>query len=313
MEGSEISAPQHDALSEYLGYERFSQGAEYAIEYYEGKYGTLGAGFQLQYLYQTMADYMIDTLNPTSGALFLNSQDGRTRGVINITENYRTLTLAGFLGAIVDSDEVNNKANLVALYLDFLLQRVADLFPPTNLEMNIENGVLTWQEPDFLEHLAGFGGYRLYLNDEVVAENLLDPAYYFQDLQVGEDYTVGVQAIYEAGESVIMSSSFTFSGVSAENDLELDNFSLSNYPNPFNPSTTISFTLPHSGYAELSIYDAKGRKVKTLFQAQVEADQLQNLVWDGRDAQNQAVAAGIYYYRLSSGKYSQSRKMILLK
>ena len=313
LEGAEVSAPQQDALSAYLGFERFSQGAEFAIEYYEGKPGTLGAGFQLQYLYQTMADYMIDTLNPTDGAVFLNSQDGRTRGVINISENYRTLTLAGFLGAIEDSDETNNKANLVSLYLDFLLQRVPDLFPPTNLNMNNENGVLIWEEPNFLAYLEGFSGYKIYLDDQVIAENLMDPAFYLQDLEVGEEYIVGVQAVYTAGESEIITNTFTFLGVSADAEFELDNRLLGNYPNPFNPSTTISYTLANSARTEIVIYNQKGQKIKTLLQAEKSAGQYET-VWNGKDQDNNQVTSGIYLYQLQvDGKTVAREKMMLIK
>ena len=87
---------------------------------------------------------------------------------------------------------------------------------------------------------------------------------------------------------------------------------LGNYPNPFNPSTTISFTTEHTESTELIIYNLKGQKVKQLISDQLSAGQ-HSVVWDGRDDHNKPVSSGIYFYKLKAGEYSQTRKMILIK
>lgn len=90
-------------------------------------------------------------------------------------------------------------------------------------------------------------------------------------------------------------------------------YSLSqNYPNPFNPSTTISFTLPAAGQARLEVIDILGRHVATVFDGTANAGQNQ-VVWDGRNANGESVASGIYLYRLNSGNFTESKKMMLLK
>ena len=90
---------------------------------------------------------------------------------------------------------------------------------------------------------------------------------------------------------------------------------LSNYPNPFNPETTIKFKLIESGEVKLIIYNIKGQKVKQLVSN--SANQLSegqySVVWDGTDENNQPVTSGIYFYKLSAGEYTQTRKMLLLK
>lgn len=85
-----------------------------------------------------------------------------------------------------------------------------------------------------------------------------------------------------------------------------------NFPNPFNPSTSISFSLPASGKVKLSIYNIKGQLVKSLIDDYLEKG-IHTARWESRDNSGKAVASGIYYYRLSDGINSLTRKMLLLK
>ena len=106
--------------------------------------------------------------------------------------------------------------------------------------------------------------------------------------------------------------------------LQIPDFKLSNYPNPFNPSTTISFQLNTSlrqGYAgqaettenpELVIFNLKGQKIRT-FVILSEVEGKASVTWDGKDDQNKPVSSGIYFYRLKAGNFAQTRKMILMK
>lgn len=85
-----------------------------------------------------------------------------------------------------------------------------------------------------------------------------------------------------------------------------------NRPNPFNPLTTIKFGLPAASHASVEIYDASGRKVRTLFDGMKPAG-YHNVVWDGRDDANRAVGSGVYYYSVKAGDKQASHKMMLLK
>lgn len=85
-----------------------------------------------------------------------------------------------------------------------------------------------------------------------------------------------------------------------------------NNPNPFNPSTTISFTVVEKGNVTLNVYDANGRLVRALANGVRDAGTHQ-LTWDGRDNAGATVGSGVYFYRLTAGKYSESKKMVLLK
>jgi len=90
-------------------------------------------------------------------------------------------------------------------------------------------------------------------------------------------------------------------------------YSLSpNYPNPFNPTTTIEYSIPTSGNVELAIYNAAGQKVRTLVSEHQSASFFKT-VWDGRNDMGESVGSGIYFYRLVSGNFSKIQKMTLIK
>jgi hypothetical protein len=85
-----------------------------------------------------------------------------------------------------------------------------------------------------------------------------------------------------------------------------------NYPNPFNPSTKISFDLPVSGRVNLRIHDVRGRVVRTLAAEELPFGS-HTLVWAGVDERGRAVPSGVYFYRLETPGFTATRKMLLLK
>ncbi len=85
-----------------------------------------------------------------------------------------------------------------------------------------------------------------------------------------------------------------------------------NYPNPFNPTTQISFSLTGEAHATLNVFNIAGQLVTTLVDRELPAGE-HVVSWDGRNSNNSPVASGIYLYRLSTGDVSRSERMILLK
>ncbi len=85
-----------------------------------------------------------------------------------------------------------------------------------------------------------------------------------------------------------------------------------NAPNPFNPSTTVGFSLATATGVELSVYDITGRLVATLASGEFPAGS-HAAVWDGRDDTGRETASGIYFYALTAGETQERRKMVLLK
>jgi hypothetical protein len=85
-----------------------------------------------------------------------------------------------------------------------------------------------------------------------------------------------------------------------------------NYPNAFNPRTTIRFSTAQNGPVKLVVYDLRGRVVRTLVNEIRQADEY-SVVWNGTDNSGSAVASGTYFYRLSAPGFTAARKMVLLR
>ncbi len=85
-----------------------------------------------------------------------------------------------------------------------------------------------------------------------------------------------------------------------------------NFPNPFNPATTISFSLPEATTVSLEIFNVLGQKIKTLINSDYPAGQHET-VWDGTDETGSKVASGIYLYRLKTDQFSHAKSMVLMK
>lgn len=85
-----------------------------------------------------------------------------------------------------------------------------------------------------------------------------------------------------------------------------------NYPNPFNPTTTLSFSLPSEMVCKLEIYNVRGQKVKTLLNESLQSGR-HTIVWDGKDAHGRSVSSGVYFYRLDTPNRTQTSKMLLMK
>lgn len=89
-----------------------------------------------------------------------------------------------------------------------------------------------------------------------------------------------------------------------------------NYPNPFNPSTSITFAVKKASHAKLTVLNIKGQKVKTLFNDYISEENTNKAIattWNGTDSSNIKVASGIYFYKLEAEKKTTIKKMILMK
>lgn len=92
----------------------------------------------------------------------------------------------------------------------------------------------------------------------------------------------------------------------------VSSISLTNYPNPFNPSTTISFDLTEAGSVKLEVFNVRGQKVITLLDGHADTGE-SFVIWEGRDDDGIAVASGIYFFRLTSSEETVTKKMLLMK
>jgi hypothetical protein len=85
-----------------------------------------------------------------------------------------------------------------------------------------------------------------------------------------------------------------------------------NNPNPFNPSTTIGYYIPEKCLVKLDVFDVAGARVARLVSSE-EASGYHSVEWKGMNAEGDRVASGVYFYRLTAGKKTISRKMVILK
>ena len=157
--------------------------------------------------------------------------------------------------------------------------------------------------------------------DEVIMA-MIDQGYYYLKLEESgykaepENCTVKTTTLDEYQAKVReLESQFSF--YTEEQDQESfpitgNILSLTNFPNPLNPTTTISFDLASESNVSIIVYNIKGQKVTTLTDNHFENGS-HTVTWNGTDENYKSVASGLYFYKLSSGKETQVKKMLLLK
>ena len=131
------------------------------------------------------------------------------------------------------------------------------------------------------------------------------------------DWTLTVRDVYYGMTGVLNEWCLEIGyarGLSAAGDRDLpEHLTLdANYPNPFNPMTTISFALPKSTHVQLRVFDLSGKLITTLADETLSAGR-HEAIWTGRDDSGRQAASGMYFYRLIADGQIQSRKMLLLK
>ncbi|MDZ4121728.1 MAG: choice-of-anchor D domain-containing protein, partial [Candidatus Cloacimonadaceae bacterium] len=87
---------------------------------------------------------------------------------------------------------------------------------------------------------------------------------------------------------------------------------MSAYPNPFNPQTNLRYSMKEAGDVKIEVYNLKGQVIRS-FSANHSVPGYYSMVWDGRDVNGNLVSSGVYFYRMTSGKYTATRKMMMMK
>jgi VCBS repeat protein/type IX secretion system substrate protein len=206
-----------------------------------------------------------------------------------------------------ESEAVEVSAEIIFLY-------------PANLTYEVIAGpevILNWDFPVD----RSLDAFVIYRDGEEIAQ-VSELTYTDTSVEDEVAYEYFVTAMYSGGYESEASNTVEVYVTESDDDTfpVIETRLLGNYPNPFNPSTTISFSLTakDAKNAKLEIYDLKGQKLRTLdCQTKfIEVSEDQNklsVTWDGKDDDNRSVPSGIYFYKLESGSYSKTRKMVLLK
>jgi len=133
-----------------------------------------------------------------------------------------------------------------------------------------------------------------------IIENSYNELLFFVEQENDQGYKV-----YKLAEDIFLNSN--------ENTIPNSNYMLENYPNPFNPSTTIELSIREESKVELSIYNMKGQKINTLLNNQITSGK-HSIVWNGEDNSGKKVGSGVYFYQLNvNGETKSAKKCLLLK
>jgi len=215
-----------------------------------------------------------------------------------------------------------------SVYLDDLCVNLSSIFfnPPQTLTATAShqpNGdsqvVLSWQAPQ-AGSSGTLSGYRVYRDGTLLTlANLPQTPTTYTDTNVIDEttYSYTVRAIYEnpTGESPDSNTDTATPQPLSDSDevsYITQNQLYSNFPNPFNPTTTISFDIANDGNVLIDVYNIKGQKVKTLTNDIYKVGKYY-VVWNGDDYTGRKVGSGVYFYKLTVSGYSSIHKMLLMK
>ncbi|MCF7920465.1 MAG: T9SS type A sorting domain-containing protein [Candidatus Cloacimonetes bacterium] len=179
--------------------------------------------------------------------------------------------------------------------------------PPAHLNIEATTGFVTWEAPS----QEGLTGYCIYLDGDMLAE-ITETEYQLTGLIDGVEYIVALKAMYEGGESELVTATFIYIQTAAGEDELAGIINHGNYPNPFNPSTQICFTTLRSGIVDLTVYNLQGKRVINLINGELAAG-IHQINWNGKDESNKVVGSGVYLYKIQTVSTKVSGRMILLK
>jgi len=183
------------------------------------------------------------------------------------------------------------------------------LNPPANVDVQSQppNIVITWEAP-----ARSLDNYNVYNDGVLLAEGVTGTMYIDVGVPTGT-FIYQMTAVYCGGYESDFSPEIEVVHVDGDDILKPTVTALTgNYPNPFNPTTTISFSIREAGHVSVNIYNMRGQLVKTLVNSELENDYYE-IVWTGRDNSNKSVASGVYFYKMKTQNYNSTKKMILMK
>jgi hypothetical protein len=155
---------------------------------------------------------------------------------------------------------------------------------------------------------------------DTLINNIIDTSIYFYDVNRLPANSIFEWYVQVTDGFVFVSSNDTFNLYSGDliyienNQSSIPGIFIlhQNYPNPFNPATTIKYDLAKSDKVSLKIYNLLGQEVRTLVNHN-EAAGFKSVVWNGKNNNGKAVSSGIYFYRLETGSFVKTMKMLLVR
>ncbi len=181
----------------------------------------------------------------------------------------------------------------------------------------------TWAGGEWYEIMVTFDYYSSDENIKLYIDNQLDASYKETRLLTINDQSIAIgggnTSYWEFPgtiDEVLIHNRLESSDITTtveENNLAPKEFKLSqNFPNPFNPTTTINYSLPKKEYVVIKIYNITGGEVKTLLK-QEQSPGRYSIIWNGKDNQGKFLSSGLYFYQINAGKFEKTLKMSLVK
>jgi hypothetical protein len=138
-------------------------------------------------------------------------------------------------------------------------------------------------------------------------DNNLDERWVLVDDQTGEEYSLSSK------DELLIEASLSSMTLKKETPVIPEIFTLhQNFPNPFNPITTLRYDLPEDNFVMLTVYDMLGREIIQMVNTHQQAG-FRSVQWDATDSMGSPVSAGVYLYQIEAGEFIQTKKMVLLK
>ncbi len=182
-------------------------------------------------------------------------------------------------------------------------------------EPTVEEASLFYIDNFAFSEIDGFGadGYLVYRDDMLLTNTpFSNLAYSDVDLEDG-NYNYAVTALYDEIESDPAVLAVEINGTSNDdNNVSLVTTLNDNYPNPFNPETTISYSIAQDDFVLIEVFNIRGQKVITLVRENLKKG-AHNVVWNGLDKSGNQVNSGLYLYRMKVGNQTRTKKMTLIK
>ena len=164
-------------------------------------------------------------------------------------------------------------------------------------------GAIEWYEND---------GNENFTPHTITTSTIIGQSVYAVDVDDDGDIDVLSASVYDG--KIAWYENLSTVGI-VNNDLSVVPVKLllyNNYPNPFNPITTIQYDLPEQSYVTITIYDILGRQIKILFDQTQDAG-YKTVIWNATNDYGKPMSAGVYLFQIRSGEFFQTRKMLLLK
>jgi PKD repeat protein len=244
-----------------------------------------------------------DTISPTSWEYYPlhESSPCIDTGTININfpDNFPQFDLAGnprISGLTIDMGAFEFDSNAIAHFEAYPLSGYAPLTVQFHDTYQIDRFMWEW---DF--NLDG----SIDSNEPAPTHTYTTPGVYSVRLIVNDGEFIGTKINYITVLDPDLNEN-------EKTEIPVQNALFSNYPNPFNPTTSISFSIERDGFVSLDIYNIRGQKIKSLV-SENKATGNHSVVWNGTDESGRNVGSGIYFYRIITDKFTSTKKMVLMK